>query len=92
MRAVVEGFDVLGNRTTHAHIENMNTYTITKQQYCYLLPTYGLAAGRGKIRNRYDSRYGTDTYVFIGTHAEYLEALSMCIYLDHNDPDWVNRG
>lgn len=44
MRAVVEGFDVLGNRKTHAHIENMNTYTITKQQYCYLLPTYGLAA------------------------------------------------
>jgi hypothetical protein len=53
-----------------------NSYTISKKQYDYLLPVFGFAAqGPTKLLAR-----GND-FFFIGTHTEYLDALTRCLYL-----------
>lgn len=59
-----------------------NSYSLLKRQYDYLLPVYGIASGNRKLYHRYDSRRGIDYYFFIGSHEEYLEALSRTKYLD----------
>lgn len=58
------------------------SYPITKEQYNYLLPVYGIATfGRTRIGERYVKRQGITTYYFIGTDQDYKEMLQKCFYL-----------
>ena len=57
-----------------------HSYTLTKEQYDYLLPVFGNAAqGVTKLLTRTDRHI--DKYYFIGTHEDYLDALNRCKYL-----------
>jgi len=53
-----------------------NSYSLTKEQYNYLLPVFGICAA---IRTQLLTR--RDKYYFIGTYDEYLDALNRCKYL-----------
>ena len=57
------------------------SFTLTKEQYDYLLPIYGLATSNTKMLHKYDSKRKIDTYYFIGTEVEYKEALNRCKYM-----------
>ena len=50
-------------------------FKITREQYNYLLPIYGLASGNYKITERPEGCF------FIGTRSEYLDLLDRCKYL-----------
>lgn len=52
-----------------------SSHTLTKKQHDYLLPVFGIPA-QNKMLVRGDNHY------FIGTHAEYLDALNRCRYLN----------
>lgn len=56
------------------------SYSITKKQYDYLLPVFGNASDNPKLLRRIDR--GTEKYYFIGTHAEYVDMLARCKYLN----------
>jgi hypothetical protein len=51
------------------------SFTITKKQYDYLLPVFGIASSN----NRLLARCGG--YYFIGTHDEYRDMLNRCKYI-----------
>ena len=53
-----------------------SSYELTKKQYDYLLPIYGICAPQ---KTQLLERQGR--YSFIGTYVEYTEALNRCKYL-----------
>lgn len=53
-----------------------SSYSLTKKQYDYLLPVYGICVPN---QNKLMERNGR--YSFIGTYSEYIEALNRCAYL-----------
>lgn len=57
----------------------MKSYQITKTQYNYLLPVFGLASGEQKLIYRTDKKI--DKYYFIGTHEEYIDMLNRCKFI-----------
>ena len=57
-----------------------NSFPITKKQYDYLLPIYGMCSGNPKMLQSNHGHF--DTCHFIGTHEEYCDALNKCKYLD----------
>lgn len=58
----------------------MKRHTITKKQYDYLLPVFGLASGNHKIHHYVDRKH--DKYYFWGTDEEFKDMLNRCAYLD----------
>ena len=52
-----------------------SSYSITQQQYNYLLPVFGIVA-----QNRLLERQGK--HFFIGNNEDYLDALNRCKYLN----------
>jgi hypothetical protein len=56
------------------------SYTLTKEQYDYLLPVFGNSSqGTKRLLTRIDRK--VDKYYFIGTNDDYLDALNRCKYL-----------
>jgi len=54
-------------------------HSITKKQYNYLLPIYGII-GTNKLL--LTTNQGVEKYYFIGNYDEYLELLNRCKYID----------
>lgn len=54
------------------------SFQISKQQYDYLLPIYGII-GSNQLHYRTDRKI--DKFYFIGTRSEYLDLLNRCKYL-----------
>lgn len=52
------------------------SYSITKSQYDYLLPVFGVA---GMLKTRLLT--SNNRYYFIGSYIDYLDMLSRCFYL-----------
>lgn len=69
------------NENTNNVFESANSFTITKQMYDYLLPVYGLANSDNGFTTGTKLLSKSDKYYFIGTDAEYKEALEKCKYL-----------
>ena len=58
------------------------SFTITQNQYNYLLPVFGIAAySRTRLLCRHFPG-GKELYFFIGTNEDYEYMLAMCKYLD----------
>ena len=53
------------------------SYTLTSKQYNFLLPVFGLA---GMFPRKILER--GSKFFFMGTYADYLDALNRCKYLD----------
>lgn len=58
------------------------SYQITKKQYDYMLPIYGIPA-LNKLHSRIDRKI--EKFYFIGTENEYLEMLNRCKYINLNN-------
>lgn len=75
------------NKTKTSNESRANSFTITKEIYDYLLPIYGPSSSDNGISNsnkllsKYDTKHKINTYYFIGSEAEYKEALERCRYL-----------
>lgn len=57
----------------------MYSFPITKAQYNYLLPVFGLSSNNPKLLYKQGSC--KDYYYFIGSHEEHKDALNRCKYL-----------
>mgnify|MGYP006921281169 CR=1 FL=1 len=57
-----------------------NKYQITKEQYDYLLPVFGIASNNWKMFTRTDRK--VQKYYFLGTNDEYIDFLNRCQYLN----------
>lgn len=60
---------------------NEYSYKISKKQYDYLLPIYGITTTNQLLHKQYPAPIG-DRYYFIGTPEEYKELLVRCAYID----------
>lgn len=69
------------NENINVVLESANSFTITKEMYDYLLPVYGLANSDNGFSTGTKLFNKADKYYFIGTDAEYKEALERCKYL-----------
>lgn len=56
------------------------SHSITKKQYDYLLPVFGIASGNNKLMRR--TLGGNDFHYFIGTNDAHKDMLNRCKYLD----------
>lgn len=55
------------------------SFTITKEQFDYLLPVFG-KEGSNRLLSRVDRKI--EKYFFIGNDDEYLDLLNRCKYLN----------
>jgi hypothetical protein len=52
------------------------SFTITKKQYDYLLPVFGISSGNNRLLAKEKG------YYFIGTNDDYLDMLNRCKYIN----------
>lgn len=62
----------------------MYSHPITKEQYNYLLPIYGICSNNKKLHYCNYPQFGKygDKYYFIGDSYEFREAMSRCKYMN----------
>ena len=52
------------------------SFSITKKQYDYLLPVFGISSGNNRLLAKEKG------YYFIGTNDDYLDMLNRCKYIN----------
>jgi hypothetical protein len=63
-------------------LRSLHAFTITREQYNYLLPVFGIAAqGETRLLCRQNPD-GREMYSFIGNKEDYQDMLNRCKYLD----------